>query len=145
MTKFISLPAAAVAAALAASTPKPLGKDKVDRLRGAGFHIRRTGRHRAALIPADMDFSMTADHLVDDPREPRVMPTGVLDERGNMICRIFIPIKQQLGFYTGGNAWTGDCEEDVVLMQTADMIQMSDIGIGIESVDPSELEGDEEP
>lgn len=92
------------------------------------------------MIPADVDFSMTADHLYEVPRETRVIPTGVLDGDGNMICRVHIPIKQQLGFNTGGNAWTGDVEEEVVLMQTANLIRMSDCGMGIESIDPSELD-----
>ena len=112
------------------------------RLDAVGFRLRRTTQ--GALIPCDQDFSMTADHLVEVPREPRVIPTGVLDEKGNMICRVIVPIMQQIGFNTGGNAWTGEAEEEVVLLQTADMIRFSDAGIGIESVDPSELEDEDE-
>lgn len=132
MTRFISLPAAAVSAALATTRPR----------RSRGVRPYSVPPPRGAIIPAEMDFSMTADHLVEEPRDPRIIPTGVLDEAGNMICRVIVPIKQQMGFFTGGNAWTGDAEEEVVLLQTDNMIRMSDCGIGIESVDPAELEGD---
>lgn len=139
MTLFASLPAATVAAMIATARPR---RGKARPVTPAvGFRLRRV---RGALIPADQEFSLTADHLYEVPREPQVMPTGILDVDGNMICRIHVPIKQQLGFNTGGNAWTGDCEEEVVLMQTANMIRMSDCGMGIESVDPSELEGEED-
>ena len=125
MTKYARLTAAATAAlVLSLTRPKDV----------------RQRRPHSALIPADVEFCMTADHVVDAPREPRVIPTGVFDADGHMICRVIVPIKQQMGFNTGGNAWTGDVEEDVVLLQTSNMIRMSDCGIGIESVGLDELE-----
>lgn len=41
---------------------------------------------------------MTADAFIDDPRQPTLMPTGVLDSTGDMIMRVAIPIREQVGF-----------------------------------------------
>lgn len=109
----------------------------------AGKPLRRylAERPNSALIPADMDFSMTADHLVDDPREPIITPLGVLDHRGMMLVRVRLPIKVAMGFH---KAWTNDEPDEVEAILPEDMLSVSDIGAGVDHVDPGEVEGDED-
>lgn len=98
-------------------------------------------RTQAAIIPADMDFSMTADHLVDDPREPIITPLGVLDHRGMMLVRVRIPIKVAMGFH---KAWTNDEPDEVEAILPEDMLSVSDIGAGVDHVDPDEVDDEDE-
>ena len=109
----------------------------------AGKPLRRylAERTQAAIIPSDMDFSMTADHLVDDPREPIITPLGVLDHRGMMLVRVRIPIKVAMGFH---KAWENDEPDEVEAILPEDMLSVSDIGAGVAHVDPSEAEDDED-
>ena len=95
---------------------------------------------RAAMIPADMDFSMTADHLIDDPREPIITPTGVLDARGMMLVRVRVPIKVQMGFHS---PVTDPEPDEVEAILPEDMLAISDVGMGVASITPEEAEDEE--
>lgn len=99
-------------------------------------------RTKGAMIPADMDFSMTADHLVDEPREPIITPTGVLDERGMMLVRVRIPIKVQMGFAIPNPSQEPD-EVEAILPE--DMLSVSDIGVGVAHVTPDEADEEGDP
>ncbi|AXQ69534.1 hypothetical protein HOU02_gp191 [Caulobacter phage CcrBL9] len=84
----------------------------------------------------------TADHVYEEPRGPQIVPTGILDERGVMLCRVTMPIKQQLGINTGGNAWTGEFEDEVEALMPADMLRISTGGGGVSEIDASEFDED---
>lgn len=109
----------------------------------AGKPLRRfmAERANAALIPADMDFSMTADHLIDDPREPIITPIGVLDHRGMMLVRVRIPIKVEMGFAVPNRSQEPD-EVEAILPE--DMLAVSDIGEGVGHVSPEEADDEDE-
>ena len=109
----------------------------------AGKPLRRfmAERANAALIPADMDFSMTADHLIDDPREPIITPIGVLDHRGMMLVRVRIPIKVEMGFAIPNRSQEPD-EVEAILPE--DMLAVSDIGEGVGHVSPDEAEAEDD-
>lgn len=108
-----------------------------------GTPVRRylAERTRGAMIPADMEFSMTADHLVDEPREPIITPTGVLDHRGMMLVRVRIPIKVEMGFVVPNRSQEPD---EVEAIMPEDMLSVSDIGVGVAHVTPEEAEDDED-
>lgn len=110
--------------------------------RYTGLPVRQylAERAKGALIPADADFSMTADVVVDDPREPVITPIGVLDARGMMLVRVRVPIKVPMGFHSP----VDDPEPDEVeAILPEDMLAISDVGMGVESVTPDEVEDDD--
>lgn len=93
-------------------------------------------RPAAGPIPScDGDISWTADHLVDDPREPIITPLGVLDARGMMLVRVRIPIKVPMGFHSPVKSPEPD-EVEAILPE--DMLAISDVGMGVAHVDPGE-------
>lgn len=104
---------------------------------------------RGGVYPVhdDTDFVATADVVIDSHREPVITDSGILDARGVPLIRIEVPIKQQMGFNTGGNAWTGEYQDTVSTMLPADMVrQTGEPGIGVGHVDAEEfdeLEDDE--
>jgi hypothetical protein len=99
-------------------------------------------RGRAGPIPSeDGGISWTADHVIDDPREPRVTPTGVLDHRGMMYLRVAMPIKVKMGFHLPG---VREAHDEVHTVVTEDLLSISDCGEGIGSFSPDEVEDDEE-
>jgi hypothetical protein len=89
---------------------------------------------------------MTADHVIDDPREPTITPLGVLDHRGKMLLRVTVPIKQKMGFHT----FIQPEPDEVETILPEDMLAVSDIGVGIAHLEPHEVDGpdddeDDEP
>lgn len=104
-----------------------------------------TGSYRATggIHPVYDECFATADHVYEEQRGPQIVPIGILDERGVMLCRVTMPIKQQLGFNTGGNGWTGDYEDEVEALVPADMLRISDGGGGISEIDASEYDGED--
>lgn len=101
---------------------------------------RSRPRHyaRAEIIPTEMEYGMTAGTVIDEPRQPMIMPTGVYDSRGKMILRVSIPITQSLGFMS-----RPEPEEDdhVHALVPEDMLMITDVhGHGVAFVDTSELE-----
>lgn len=103
----------------------------------------RPGAHRigdrGGLVPVDADYAMTADVVIDDPREPQIVPTGVLDERGMMICRVSMPLKVKMGFHSRHQPEP----DEVVMMVPEDMLQISDCGAGMDYFDEDDLGDDE--
>lgn len=109
----------------------------------SGKPLRRylAERQTAGPIPSDDgSISWTADHLVDDPREPIITPVGVLDHRGMMLVRVRIPIKVAMGFH---KAWENDEPDEVEAILPEDLLSISDIGAGVGHVSPEEA-GDED-
>ncbi|USN15635.1 hypothetical protein KIKIMORA_05170 [Brevundimonas phage vB_BpoS-Kikimora] len=102
-------------------------------------------RPRSGPIPGeDGSISWTADHLVDDPREPIMTPTGVLDSRGQMLVRVRVPIKVKMGFHLPHESREPDEVETIV---PEDLLAVSDCGMGVESLTPEEADdgdGDDE-
>lgn len=102
-------------------------------------------RPSAGPVPiGDGDVSWTADHVIDEPREPVIVPIGVLDSRGEMLVRITMPIKQRMGFNTGSADWRGEVEDTVETVIAQDMVSVSDCGAGIAHIEPHECEGEDE-
>lgn len=100
------------------------------------------GRARSGPIPGeDGSISWTADHLVDDPREPILTPIGVLDARGQMLVRVRVPIKVKMGFHLPHQNQEPDEVETIV---PEDMLAVSDCGMGLESLTPEEAEEEED-
>lgn len=119
------------------------------RLRPLAYRRLANGRVRllrgpsSAYIHADEDgfVSATADHVIDDPRQPRIEQTGVLDERGQMLCRVTVPIKVKMGFHIPGQE---PVDEEVCSIVPEDMLQVSDCGVGLGHVTTEELEEEDE-
>lgn len=111
--------------------------------RAAWVRPRRPTYVRGGIIPSDQDFGMTADMVVDDPREPQIQPIGILDERGQMLCRVTVPIKVPMGFHSPQRGMpVGDEVETIV---PEDMLAITDVaGGGLGYVDEAELGGDAE-
>lgn len=87
----------------------------------------------------DGDVSLTADHVIDEPREPSLVPTGVLDARGQMLVRVTIPIKVPMGFHIPNPRPDGAGEVQTIVPE--DMLRVSDIGEGLAHLTPEDLEG----
>ncbi|AXQ68986.1 hypothetical protein HOU00_gp139 [Caulobacter phage CcrPW] len=93
-------------------------------------------------IPSEDGISWTADHVIDDPREPRITPTGILDHRGMMLLRVAVPIKVPMGFAI---PQVNPPERDEVeTLVPEDMLAVSEVGLGIGFVTPEEAEESEE-
>ena len=98
------------------------------------------------MLPADAEYGMTADHVIDEPRQPRMIATGILDENGEMLVRVVIPIRlSRIGFDTPQR----DVKDEVVAIVPESMLHVVEDcpGEGIGHVDPSEVDyvtGDEE-
>ena len=110
----------------------------------SGKPLRRylAERPTGGPIPSDDgSISWTADHLVDDPREPIITPIGVLDERGMMLVRVRIPIKVAMGFH---KMWENTEPEEIEAIIPEDMLAISDCGMGVESMTPEEADDDYE-
>lgn len=97
-------------------------------------------RERGGLLPVDQDYALTADTVVDDPREPQIVPTGVLDERGQMLCRVIMPLKVKMGFHSTMEP----AEEDVMMLVPEDMLRISDCGAGMDYFDEADFDGGDE-
>ncbi len=98
---------------------------------------------RAGFFPtSDGDYFVTADHVIDEPREPTIVPIGVLDAQGEMLVRITIPVRlPTIGFHLPpGSGQEADCVEAIL---PENMVAVSDIGVGIGHVTPAEIEDDE--
>ena len=96
---------------------------------------------RAGLIPLEGDYAITADHVIDDPRDPSIGPTGIFDERGQMLYRVTVPVKVKMGFALPTREAQ---QEEVSFVVAEDMLVVTDIeGTGLAYVDPRELELEE--
>ncbi|AFU86810.1 hypothetical protein D869_gp104 [Caulobacter phage CcrRogue] len=94
---------------------------------------------RSGPIPTyDGDYSFTADHLIDDPREPNIVPIGLLDERGEMLLKVHMPIKVKMGFALPPSD-RDDADEVVAYVPESQLI-VSDIGLGQGFVTPKEAD-----
>lgn len=106
----------------------------------------RSVRPRGALLPADAEYGMTADHVIDEPRQPRMIATGILDEHGEMLVRVVIPIRlSRIGFHIPN---LSEAVDEVVAIVPESMLHIVEDcpGEGIGHVDPSEVDyvsGDE--
>lgn len=87
----------------------------------------------------DGDVSLTADHVIDEPREPSLVPTGVLDANGQMLVRVTIPIKVPMGFAIPNPRRDGAGEVETIVPEN--MLQVSDISAGLGFLTPEEVEG----
>lgn len=94
-------------------------------------------RTRAAMIPCDSDYGVTADHIVYEEREPTITPTGVLDHRGMMLLRVTVPIKVPIGFHRPPGR---DEATEVETILPEDMLAVSDIGVGLGYLEPHEVD-----
>lgn len=102
----------------------------------------KRGRGAGPVPSDDGSISWTADHVIDDPREPHITPIGVLDARGMMLLRVSIPIKVPLGFAIPQvREPEADCVETIV---PEDMLAVSEVGLGVGYVTPDEVEDDDE-
>lgn len=96
-----------------------------------------TRRARGAFVPTEMEMGITADVVVEDPREPRIEPLGILDARGQMLCRVTVPIKAEIGFVKR----RPPVLEEVSTIVAEDMLAVSDVpGTALGFVDESEIE-----
>lgn len=98
---------------------------------------------RAGVMPVYDEAIATADHVHDDPRKPSIEGIGLLDARGERLFRVTIPVKQQMGFYTGGNAWTG-VQDEVSMILPEDMIDVSHNGRGLTGEEIDIDDGDDD-
>ncbi|UTC29790.1 hypothetical protein BAJUN_01600 [Bajunvirus bajun] len=95
---------------------------------------RQSLRPRAGFVHGEEGLFVAPDCVIETPRPNRIEGIGILDHRGHRLFRVTIPIKQQMGFYTGGNAWTGVGDE-VSTILPEDMIDVSTDGSGIDGYD----------
>lgn len=136
----MSSPFKVVAQAMRRARSVPLSRYIAQRQTGwAG--PRQLGARGAIMIPEDTEFSMTADHVVYEEREPTITPLGILDHRGMMLLRVTVPIKQPIGFHLPPGPRHAD-EVETILPE--DMLAVSDIGVGIGYLTPDEVEDDDE-
>lgn len=93
--------------------------------------------------PVDGDSMATADHVIDEPREPRLIPTGILDANGEMLIRVVVPIKVKMGFHCPG---LEPAEEEVMTILPESLIHIAEDlpGEGIGWVDAAELDAEQE-
>jgi hypothetical protein len=97
---------------------------------------------RADMIPVEAEYAMTAGTVIDDPRQPRIMATGVYDSRGKMILRVSIPITQSMGFGVREEPFEDDCVHELV---PEDMLMITDMhGHGVAFVDHSQVQDEDD-
>lgn len=97
---------------------------------------------RAEFYPnEDGGISAGTTMVVDDPREPRIIATGILDEHGDMLCRVVVPIKlKQAGFLQ-----FDEVDDEVVAIVPDSMLHVVDVaGEGVGFVDLSEVSPEQE-
>lgn len=102
----------------------------------------------------DQNGQATADHVIDDPRQPRIQATGVLNEQGEMIFRVAVPIKlARIGFGPHPDAPALDEEDEVHFIVTENQLHVIEDAVSPESIgyltledvgDGGEEEDDEE-
>lgn len=95
------------------------------------------------------DISFIGDTLIDDPREPVIMPTGILNAEGHMLVRVHMPIKTKCGFHhpTKPAEPENPLDDYAAFVIGEEELMVSDSGIGIGFVTPkeaAEMEGPEE-
>ncbi|ARB13851.1 hypothetical protein Ccr2_gp320 [Caulobacter phage Ccr2] len=100
-------------------------------------------RHRGDIWPVhdEMDYAASASTVVDDPREPSIVPTGVLDAAGEMLLKVHMPIKVPLGFAIP--LVDRDDADEVVSYVPESQLIVSDIGLGRGYVTPEEADAGE--
>ena len=121
----------------------PLHRRRVRHLRS--MYARPAPRGRAEIWPDHDDGYSAGSHtVVDDPREPIITETGLLDARGVPLMRVIFPVKVAMGFATPGRGV--EVADTVAALLPADHISVTDRpGSGTAYVDLSEVEGDEGP
>ena len=104
-----------------------------------------------AILPLhdDGDISLLNDTLIDEGREPVIMPTGVLNAEGHMLVRVHMPVKLKCGFHIPGTptAPTEPLDDYAAFVISENELMVSDTGIGIGFVTPAEaaeMEGPDE-
>ncbi|AXQ68520.1 hypothetical protein HOT99_gp097 [Caulobacter phage CcrBL10] len=116
--------------------PQYLTRTQLPRRRLA---LRRLPHGRSGPIPTyDGDYSFTADHLIDDPREPNIVPLGLLDARGEELLKVHMPIKVKMGFALPPS--DRDTADEVVAYVPESQLIVSDIGLGQGYVTPKEAD-----
>ncbi|AFU88640.1 hypothetical protein CcrSwift_gp322 [Caulobacter phage CcrSwift] len=100
-------------------------------------------RQRGDIWPVhdEMDYAASASTVVDDPREPSIVPTGVLDAAGEMLLKVHMPIKVPLGFAIP--PVDRDDADEVVSYVPESQLIVSDIGLGRGYVTPEEADAGE--
>jgi hypothetical protein len=94
-----------------------------------------------ALIPSDQEFGMTADVVVDDPREPRIEATGIYDARGQMLCRVYMPVKAKMGFNFPCYPQHDEFPTEITSVVPEDMLSSTDVpGMGMGYIDVGDVE-----
>uniref|UniRef100_A0AB74UIT6 Uncharacterized protein n=1 Tax=Caulobacter phage BL57 TaxID=3348355 RepID=A0AB74UIT6_9VIRU len=105
---------------------------------------RRTQRGDIWPVHDEMDYAASASTVVDDPREPNIIPTGILDAAGEMLLKVHMPIKVPMGFAIPEVEGRDDADEVVSYVPESQLI-VSDIGVGRGYVTPEEADaGDED-
>lgn len=95
----------------------------------------KTVKPRADIWPEN-DYHAGATVVIDDPREPTIVATGVLDANGDMLLRVTTPIKVKMGFAIP----THDEADEVVSIVPESLLGVSDSGLGVGFVTPEEAE-----
>lgn len=102
------------------------------------------GRPKGGIwYDSEGDPMATADHVVDDPRQPRLIPTGVLDANGEMLVRVYLPIKCRLGFHIPNER---DVEDEVLMILPESQISIAEDmpGSGYGHIEDSEIGYDDD-
>ncbi len=111
----------------------------VRRFKDAPYGGQAYSRPVYGLIPEN-DYQATADTVYDNPRGPSIVPTGVLDSRGQMLCRVSMPIKVKMGFHS----MMEDVADEMEMIVPEDMLRLSDCGAGMAHVDDGDFELEDE-
>ena len=99
---------------------------------------------RSEIWP-DMDdgYCAGASTLIDEPRQPQIAETGILDARGVPLVRVTFPVKVKMGFHPPKPS--EDIPETVGVVIPADMLSVTETpGGGMGYVDLSEVESEDE-
>lgn len=115
---------------------RPVQKARTQTLRS--WLAERNLKARAGIVPSEFGdgYLVTADHVIDDPREPRITPTGILDSRGEMLCRVTLPIKVPMGFHLPGKREVQEWVDEIL---PEDYLGVSDCGVGVGFVHPDDV------
>lgn len=98
---------------------------------------------RADIWPEN-DYHAGATVVVDDPREPVIQAIGILDQHGDEMLKITMPIKVPMGFALPANEGHDD-QDEVVSFIPESLLSVSNVGLGLGYVTPAEAdEGYEE-
>ncbi len=96
---------------------------------------------KSAYVKYDEDgeVSMTADVVEDDPREPIITSTGLLNAAGEELLKVMMPVKVKMGFDTK----SGKIQDTVIFRIPEPDLNVSDVGLGKGYIDVAEFEAEE--